>query len=245
MTELPDFTDFKDSLVAFVDILGFDKRVRNICNEEDFCEVGKLLYAMKSMAEGLSEAGNLLSDFKFTAISDSIIASVPFSNPICSVGMLQILHNIQYEMLGTDFKTLLRGYITRGLVYHNNGLIFGSGYSDAYKGERNSGSAPRIVLDPNIVKDAKRVIDGHQSKESFETVFDYLKEDACDGVYFIDYLKPVGGSLNLSREQTLKERRSIKTFINDSLARYEGEDAIKQKYQWLENYFYFSEKYFL
>lgn len=158
--------------------------------------------------------------------------------------MLQILHIIQYEMLATQFKTLVRGYITRGSVYHKHGLIFGPGYSDAFKGESLIGGAPRIVLDPMIVKDAKRVIESIENRRKLVTALDFLVEDPSDGFYFIDYLNPFGTSGSLSIDQLRQERESIKDFINNSLSKFEYDYKIKAKYKWLENYFNNTEKYY-
>ena len=47
MNNIPNHEDFKDSLVAFVDILGFDNKIREISKKDDFFEIGKLLYAIK------------------------------------------------------------------------------------------------------------------------------------------------------------------------------------------------------
>lgn len=244
MNNLPDYGDYKDSLVAFIDILGFDKWARGISNREEFIEVGNLLYAMQETAEAFSNAGDILEEYKFTAISDSIIVTVPFANKICTTGMLHILHKIQYDLLSTNFKTLVRGYITRGPVYHKNGLIFGAGYSDAYKGEGLIGGAPRIVLDPLIVKDAKRVIASNTNKENLVTTLDYLVEDSSDGFYFVDYLNPIGSQSYLPKDQLGSERASIKKFIVDSVSGFEDDCRVRAKYKWLENYFQRTEKYF-
>jgi len=244
MNNLPDYGDYKDSLVAFIDILGFDKWARGISNREEFIDVGNLLYAMQETADAISNAGDILEEYKFTAISDSIIVTVPFANRTCTTGMLQILHKIQYEMLGTEFKTLVRGYITRGPVYHKNKLIFGAGYSDAYKGEGLIGGAPRIVLDPRIVKDAKRVIESNEHRKNSVTALDYLIEDLSDGFHFIDYLNPIGSQKNLPRSQLDSERASIKKFIDDSVSKFENDCGVRAKYKWLENYFQSTEKYY-
>ena len=57
---LPKFEDFTDSLVAFIDVLGFDQRARSIKDENDFLEVGKLLYTTYLTAQNLSSAGGIL-----------------------------------------------------------------------------------------------------------------------------------------------------------------------------------------
>ncbi len=244
MKDFPKYDDFKDCLVAFIDILGFDKKVRSIDCESKFSEISILLDTLQKTAKNFSKNNNIFYEYEFTAISDSIIITVPFNNPICTIGMLIILHNLQYELLATNFKTLLRGYITRGNVYHKNNLLFGEGYSKAYRGESKIQGAPRIVLDPKVVKDAKSVIETTQNIEKHISVLEYLIEDQDDNFYFIDYLKPIGFQAKLTKQQLTEERESIKNFIYYSLKQYENEHNIKSKYQWLENYFNNTDKYF-
>lgn len=243
----PNIVDFKDSLVAFIDVLGFDQRVRSIKDESEFSEVGKLLYTINRTAQNISNGGGVLENYRVTAVSDSIIVTAPFSDPVCTTGMLHLLHNIQYELVATDFKTLLRGYICRGHVYHKDGLLFGSGYSNAYKGEKTIGGAPRIVLAPQVVNDAIRVINQYSGKEKMVTALDFLQSDSCDGFYFVDYLKPVGSQSVLPHNQLLEERAAIRSFIEKGLNVYREDYGVLPKYKWLENYFersghYFAEK---
>lgn len=245
MTEnIPNYSDFKDCLVAFIDVLGFNQRVKSIKDQNDFIELGTLLYSIKLTAEAISTADGILDDLTITSISDSIIVSSPFTHPACTIRMLHILHHIQYELLATSFRTLVRGYICRGTVYHKDGIVFGSGYSDAYKGEGVIGCAPRIVLDPEVVKDGKRVIENYTGSQKVLTAFDYLREDNNDGFYFIDYLKPVGNQSELPKEQLLNERANIDSFIKQSLQKYQGDYSIYPKYRWLQNYYNNSGTYF-
>lgn len=44
---LPKYEDYVDCMVAFVDVLGFDSKVRNIKSKEDFLNVSGLLFALK------------------------------------------------------------------------------------------------------------------------------------------------------------------------------------------------------
>lgn len=240
----PKHVDFVDSLVGFIDLLGFDHRVRAIQNSSEFFEIGKLLYTIKVTADNLNNPNDILKDFKFTAISDSLIVSVPFKDPICTVGLLHLLHNIQYELIATSFQTVVRGYINRGPIYHKDGLLFGAGYSGAYKGEGMIGNAPRIVLSPDVVKDAKRVITSYSGKKKMITALDFLKEDKYDGFYFIDYLKPIGNQSFLPKEQLMKERTIIKKFIEKKLSEFDSNYNVLPKYKWLENYFHSSAVYF-
>ncbi len=241
---LPTYEDFEDSLVGFIDLLGFDKRVRGVQKRTDFFEVGKLLYTIKVTADNFTRSGGILNGFKFTAISDSLIVSVPFKDPICTYGMLHILHHLQYELVATSFQTLVRGYIDRGPIYHKDGLLFGAGYSDAYRGEGMIGSAPRIVLSPDVVKDAKRVIRNYSGDQKMDSALDFLQEDKSDGFSFIDYLKPVGSQSVFPKKQMMEDRDLIEGFIRDSLSKFDSDYSILPKYKWLENYFNHSSVYF-
>jgi len=235
---------YQDSHVAFVDILGFGNRVRSIDTRESFHEVAKLLYAARHTAENYNKAKGILSDFRFTAISDSIIVSAPYSDLACTIALIHILHEIQYELLTSGFKTLLRGYLDRGEVYNRDGFLFGKGYINAYLGEQQIGSAPRIVVSPEIVRDAEATIGGKTSREGFVTVFDFIKEDPNDGLYFIDYLKPVGFLSSKERSELITDRQEINRIITSNLIGYTTNQKVRSKYKWLETYFNYSEVYF-
>lgn len=240
----PKYEDFIDCMVGFVDILGFDSRVRNIQSHEDFFEIAKLLFTIKGSANIFNENKGLLKTLRITAISDSIIVTMPYHDPVCRIALIKILHQFQYVLLATDFKTLLRGYITRGTVYHRYNFIFGKGYSDAYIKEKEIGHAPRIVIDPSLVEDARKKISNYKPRQKEDHIFKYITEDSCDGYFFIDYLKPVGGGANLSKEQLHSERSEIKTFLESNLYNYRDNEKIFRKYKWLENYFSLSSNYF-
>jgi len=240
----PKYEEYLDCMVAFIDILGFDSRVRNIKSREDFFEVGKLLYTLKETAKGFSKENTILKNFQVTAISDSVIVTMPYHDPGCAMALITILHNFQYELIATSFETLTRGYITRGNVFHRDDIIFGLGYSEAYRKEREAGHAPRIVVDPTIVKDGKEKVSRYKGKEKVDHIFNYITEDTCDGYYFIDYLKPVGVQTVLPQEQLRQERMNIKQFLERNLLKHSENEKIYRKYKWLENYLQKTEHYF-
>lgn len=115
--------------------------------------------------------------------------------------------------------------------------MFGEGYSKAYEFHGYVGHAPRIVIDPFIIKDAKNKIAAYKGKEKIDHILNYLKQDPADNLYFIDYLKPVGSQSLLSTKQLNQEREGINAFIEDSLRKYKDDLKICRKYEWLKNYF--------
>jgi len=232
----PEYENFVDSVVAFVDILGFDSRVRNIKAVAEFSAVAKVVHTIYKAAKNLDEDYRWLRNIHATAISDSLIVTIPFSDPFHPlIAIVSMLRAVQYIML-TEHQTLLRGFITSGPVYHKNNIIFGRGYSDAYKGEQNAGHAPRIVFDPLLVEEAKSA----NMDTSLENIFDYIIEDPSDGEHFVDYLR--AGGMGSTMQESIVERQWIRKFIQERLVS-EKDRKIIRKYKWLQNYFLITEKY--
>ena len=239
----PKYEEYTDCMVAFIDILGFDSRVRNIKSREEFLEVGKLLFALKETEKSFNKDENLFKNLTITAISDSVIVTMPYHDPICAMAIITVIQKFQYDLIATSFETLLRGYLTRGHVYHKDKIIFGKGYSEAYRKEREIGHAPRIVIDPKIVEDGREKVLNYKGKEEVDHIFNYIIKDTCDGYHFIDYLKPVGLQIGVSRKQLIAERNVIKVFIENRLKLYRDDEKINRKYKWLKNYFSLTEHY--
>ncbi len=240
--DLPQYDDFIDRIVSFVDILGFDSRVRNIKSKKDFNEVAALLFVLNEIAKKCNIEDTHLKNLNILFISDSLILSIPFQDVTPSVMTLTVfLHMLQYELLN-GFETLVRGYVTRGPVYHKDNIIFGKGYSKAYMKERDIGHAPRIVIEQILVHEAK---DNISSVNYVDHILNYIIEDSSDGYYFIDYLKPVGTQPTKSSHLLIKERIKIKKFIQRKLIEYSKDDKIIRKYNWLNTYFALTEQYYL
>src|SRR4030042_2515655 len=237
ISSLPKYDDYIDCMVAFVDILGFDSLSRNIQSEDDFNKIGNLLYKLKETAKHFDVEDTLFRNLNVTAISDSVIFTMPFHDPNSSPTTLAlILHWIQYMLLVSDEK-LIRGYMTRGRVYHKDNIVFGMGYSEAYRKEKEIGHAPRIVIDPSLVKEAEAAI----LKANFpDHILNYIIQDSCDGYYFIDYLKPVGIQAEIKKEQ----RDKIKIFVQAKVRTYSDNEKILRKYNWLSNYFSLTDRYY-
>ncbi len=237
--DLPEYEDFKESIVAFVDILGFDKRVRSINSKDDFFEISKLSVALKQFAIEFSKENEIFKDFELTAVSDCLILSIPYENDIATYGLLSILHSFQYELIATSFKTLVRGYIIKGKVYHKNGILFGEGYNNAYKYESELRGPPRIIVSPDIISEASKVINKFKKNQDIEikTILDFLIQDPSDGMYFIDYFAPIGTQSRLPSKQFRDEMLSVKKFIGEQIDSSAKNIKLLQKYNWLNWYY--------
>lgn len=230
----PKFSDYEDSFVAFVDLLGFTEVVRAIKSGRDFDRLGLLLFALKKEAEAYSAADGHLTEVTATAVSDSIVFTVPFSAPAAAMKFIAMLHYLQYNLIAT-FQAPLRGFVSRGSVYHQDGILFGTGYLDAYNGEVSIKGPPRIVVDHQIIAAARNVIDAQQSLDGKVSIFTYLVEDE-DGNFFIDYLKPVGAVGNNPDIDIRAEHEAIREFAAQRVQHFEHNEKIRSKYEWLLAY---------
>jgi hypothetical protein len=126
--------------------------------------------------------------------------------------------------------------VTSGHVYHKDNIIFGKGYSEAYKKEKEIGHAPRIVIDPMLIEDAKSKISRCSNLDKMDHILNYIIADSSDGLSFIDYLKPVGIRIGIPKEQYILERAKILKFIEKNIITYQADEKILEKYRWLQQY---------
>ena len=235
----PKYNDYVDCMVAFVDILGFNLLVKNIQSEDDFYQVGRVLFKLKEIAKYFNADDTISCDLNVTAISDSIIFTMPVHDHMSSaMSLTSILHWLQYDLLIND-KMLMRGYMTRGRSYHKDNIIFGYGYSMSYEKEKEIAGPPRIVIDPSLIKEAM----ADNKEQYFWHMIDFVIQDSFDGYHFIDYLKPVGVQAKIPKEQLIAERNKINKIVDDNLITYAANENINGKYKWLSDYVSLTDHY--
>ena len=84
---IPHYTSYMDSMVAFVDVLGFDKEARGISSDADFYSIAKLLFAFRETAIGFNKDTSFFKNLRMTTMSDSIVVSMPYKDPICTFSL--------------------------------------------------------------------------------------------------------------------------------------------------------------
>lgn len=232
--DLPKYEHYERSFVAFLDILGFTARVRQLKTDTDFHNVAGVLYALKKNAESFTTSQKSFEkDVVVSAVSDSVIVTMPYRSPVALYFVLSLIHQLQYDVL-LAAETPIRGYIAEGHVYHRNGIIFGPGYLDAYQGEVRTGGPPRVVLAPAIAaKAVELTITAHG--DGRHSVLDLLRRDA-DGHYFVDYLKPISVLSERPLGDRIQELGTIAGFARAEVERHEANSETQTKYRWLIGY---------
>lgn len=191
---------FKDKFVAFVDILGFKEIVRSaeagkgrslteiqalcaeLAREQDQSVIKT--YGPRICPESSKLQNDL--DFRVTQISDCVIVSAE-SSP---AGLINVVGHCWSSAINLLPKGIMvRGYITRGNIYHDGLKFFGTGYVQAY--ERESAVAafkraadeegtPYVEIDPAVCAFVADCDD-----ECVQKMFDrYVKSDGTSTVLF-------------------------------------------------------------
>ncbi len=163
---------FRDKFVAFVDILGFTSKVAaadgrpgaqlsdllEICGElESRSHVQSIAaYGPIICPESRYESRNL--DYRVTQISDCAIISTEVS----PAGVINLVEHISQSIIGLlQHGVLVRGYVTRGSIFHDDQQFIGVGYQNALTGEKSvrafrmsesDGATPFVEVDPQVVR---------------------------------------------------------------------------------------------
>ena len=139
---------FKDKFIAYVDILGFKNMVeaaearaglsgsnlREICaalgTSEDQANITN--YGPTICPESARIRRDI--DFQLTQVSDYIIVSAEIS-PAGVINLVQHCWGAAIKLLTKG--VMVRGYVTRGSIFHEGSDFMGTGYHKAYDKERN------------------------------------------------------------------------------------------------------------
>lgn len=235
--KLPQFSNFKESFVAFIDILGFNNNVKNIKTKDDFDKMARLIFAIKETANKYNqENDDLYGRFNIIAVSDSLIITVPYEDDAACFKIVELIRYIQYTLLVTNFKIILRGYLHRGPVYNKDGILFGQGYSTAYEREQEIGGAPRIIVSPEVIKLAENAAKRDDSNKI--SIFERLRKDK-DEHFYIDYLIPYGDAIDAHypKFHQLRDFLTVPRFIQDNIEKFQDSPKVLGKYIWLKEYF--------
>ncbi len=138
--------EYREKFIGFIDVLGFKQLVKASENGS-----GMSLQELMNLLENLGSREDVVKfknlgftlcpesryihkdlDFQLTQISDCVIVS----SEISPAGVINLISHCSSAIIGLLSKGIMcRGYITKGMIYHTETQIIGSGYQEAYKKE--------------------------------------------------------------------------------------------------------------
>ena len=247
--------DFKESYVAFLDILGF----KDILKAEDFKKQIENCFNIIDLAIKKSTEKSLhkiypKEDIETTILSDSIILSIDISNQLEKSDKLKSLRfllsaveKIQYYLSLEDIW--IRGAISQGELSHANYNVIGQGLVDAYLLESKA-VFPRVLIDSKIFRTifsengepilinrhdilSEINLDWNNTKYSGKFIFDwstsanlnYFKQDYP---FFIHFLNSI-----LAEDKKSEREKIVKLLAKNLIG---ADPEIYKKHKWVSDY---------
>ena len=191
---------FQDKFIAFVDILGFKSKVEAVEKGKGLRLSDLLEYCSKlaqpAHTRDISDHGPMICpesrykcrdlDYEVTQISDCAVISVEVS----PAGVINLLHHVSASVLGLlKNGTMVRGYVSRGNIFHRDNQFMGTGYQDALRKERevkafrlplDGTSTPFVEINPVVVKYIKTETD-----QCVREIFNRLSREDENGITVI------------------------------------------------------------
>lgn len=222
-TPLPIRSAYTTCYLAYLDILGFTKLVMD--TKTFGSEDNSLLIRSKMDLLANLDSAFRVYGTKIAVMSDSIIITIPchLSNSLSN--FLRVVAQINGMLNGS----VLRGAIVVGDVYHEDNIIFGPAFIEAYHLEEEKCCYPRIIIPQEYV----RVISSLEHI-NFLLMDKYFLIDSDTYEYF-DYL-------SYSRDNNLLYAVYDSVLYAIMLNYFVGENSIPtkicEKYNWLLKYYY-------
>ena len=228
----------RQSIVAFIDILGFSQSSTSCTSMEDAQRLlDKIAAAIddsrsfvrEPIADGESAVGSRWATKFF---SDNLAFGYPFDEEAgnhASTAWFIIRCAQRYQLKMTMNGFFVRGALTHGPICLTDEIIFGSALIECYQLESKASIVPRIVLaEPlqQLVMKSYRANDGQ-----FEPAIEQAICRDVDGWWFVNYLDAAQDSRGVQWE--LIEQH--KTSILESLSHTTRHDVLP-KYGWACRY---------
>lgn len=214
---------FRDSYVAFIDILGFAQLAAKADTDSVARETIRL--GLRCFSSILRRHPN--PDLHFAQFSDTII----FSSKRDENGLLYVLEatiNVAFELLKVGM--LVRGGIAAGNLEHTDEMLFGKALVDAYDLERGGGP-PRIVVSETVINDgpSQRLLKEIWSSSVFLDEYDL--SHAVHTLLFVEtYHSDAMGRL------TAAELENMARMIGNRANALGEPPPIRAKWRWMARY---------
>jgi hypothetical protein len=224
---------YEQRYCAFLDILGFTELIGDIGKDRiRFEVVRELLRNIHRPSKQDDRAGT--ADFRATTISDAIAVSSSFSANGLAV-IIDLICSLSLGALTEGY--FMRGGLCRGLLYHDQDMVFGEAFIRAYRIESSVARYPRVMVTKQVYDDAI----GSNLWSYFQT---HLSQ-AEDGPYFVDVLDEIKTELavidaGVAPPQIAESRVASFAKMRDQIERRVSEAADNpnhfEKAQWFARY---------
>lgn len=220
-------SDYKRSVVTFIDILGFSDVVRDRSATE-----------INDMLDLLSEAAAtqpLFGDTEVLSFSDSVIRTRRCGEAVLSAVVIEIRELAVAQCDLALEGVLIRGGMTTGDVSVSDGRVFGPGFIRAYELETRFAGSPRIVIDTALIPELRkqRTTANPDYQHDIQLVRQWMTQ-GDDGLWFVDYLRNARAAGAPDYHLPMMKRH--RTMIIEQARGLDLSSALVPKFLWLAQY---------
>ena len=217
---------FRDKFIAFVDILGFRSKVE----EAEICEGLNLVDLLEYCSDlsqpihvqNISEYGPIICpesryksrnlDYRVTQISDCVVVSSETS-PAGIINLLQHVSACVFRLMTKGI--MVRGYVSRGNIFHTTHQFIGTAYQTVQKKEREVKAfrlpldetfTPFVEIDPAVVNYIRTDTD-----QCVLEIFGRMSKEDENGITVIDPFQRLSDLVgqNIMNAEEYKKSSSI------------------------------------
>lgn len=236
---------YKQSIVVFLDILGFKRKVASKNNtnikqvfniltytqawdtkdgknlfieSKDFCAETYVDWTKISFDE-------IQQQLQITYFSDSLVITLPYEKSNLNTRLFLIIRSLAYLMSKLSASNyFVRGSIVTGKMFHKSNMFFGPAFLEAYKLESENAIYPRVILSQDLTN-----ITGNMP---------YIKK-AEDGLFYVDWTDFIRKTVSQKQFKTPNDIEAIthiQDLINQNIEYNKNNLTILAKYEWLKNH---------
>jgi hypothetical protein len=224
---------YEERYCAFVDILGFSRLVTGMRGGAIHFETirGLLQKIYSPYDPQFVGMGN--TDFRAQSISDAVAFSTLRTPEGLSV-LCAAIRELALALLYQGYFT--RGAVCKGLLYHDDKMVFGEALIKAYTLESTVAKYPRIMLTKDVVDDA-------QNSELKNDFVEHIRQ-ADDGPFYLHVLWRLRMILDLYKDNPMHagSERSLDYYaIMQRMIQQRFEESVDtpkhfEKVQWFARY---------
>jgi hypothetical protein len=229
---------YQDSIVAWIDILGWSDLLRQAKDEAKVARVAQVVRCLEALSKKSRERREEFArrgfhgaaNTRFSYFSDTVVLSCPVAKAesgwmiwevqlLCAV----LLHWGQYS----------RGAIVRGHLHHTETLLYGPAIVDAHEIERDVAKYPRLVVTPEA---APFVVSATDPSKPDEPTDPQWSIDA-DGLRFLEIFRARRDGRRLKDYQA--DARRAREIVREDLARVTTSNPnlkLQAKFGWMLGY---------
>lgn len=221
-------------IVAFIDILGFSASVKKSnTDDSEFERIKATLKELNDFFRKPIQNEELRVDTKIIQASDSLI----ISRRIDELGGVNAMIN---DCSFAIHLLIQKGYLCRGAIkignlYHDEEIMFGSAYIDAYLTESKE-KYPIIKFSHDLFETAKKFHSQESGYEDWEVSFIQKQTlEYVTGFYYINYFSTDSFQGANSMVDLINHYNALKTIIETGLKI--SDQSILEKYIWAADRF--------